>query len=54
MDIVFVPCNYHHQLDGGYDDEVHPDCVWDQQEQLDYLGPLDLTIYITEDSFIQN
>ena len=32
MDIVFVPCNYLHQLDGGYEDSVHPECIWDKDE----------------------
>ena len=32
IDIVFAPCNYWHHLEGDFEDTVHPDCVWDQDE----------------------
>ena len=52
LDIAFVPCNYYHHLDGDYVDEVVPECVWDLEKQVEYLGPLDLAMYITEEVFI--
>lgn len=51
LEIIFLPCNYLHTHLGYEGDSVHPECVADLQQQIDYLGPLDFMIYHTQEGF---
>ena len=49
LEIVMLPCNYVHTHLGYEGDSVHPECDADLEEQIKYLGPLDVMLYYTED-----
>ena len=49
FEVVLVPCNYLHTLFGYTEDSIHPECVADLNEQLEYLGPLNLKVYHTQE-----
>ena len=41
---ILTPCNYLHTDYGQTDDYVSQDCVADLNEQIDYLGPIELVM----------
>ena len=44
-----TPCNYVHTEISDIHDTVSPLCIYDKQQQLDYLGSVQLTmLYNTE------
>ena len=49
IELVLVPCNYLHTHLGFEGDTIHPDCVANLDEQIDYLGPIEFLMYYTED-----
>ena len=53
IEFVIVPCNYLHTI-WGYEDTIADECVADLDAQIDYLGPLDVMLYVTEDVLMQS
>ena len=51
IDFALVPCQYNHTINGWMGDTIHPDCVWDRQAQMDYLGNMRALVYMTEQIF---
>lgn len=51
IEIVLVPCNYIHTHLGYTGDSIAPECVADLDAQLEYLGPIDVMLYHTEEHF---
>lgn len=49
LEIVLVPCNYVHSHLGYEGDSIHPECIADIAKQIEYLGPIDLMLYYSED-----
>lgn len=45
IEMLLVPCNYVHSYMGYEGDFIRDDCVADLEKQIEYLGPLDLSIY---------
>ena len=54
LDFALLPCQYNHTFTGLNNDTIHPECVWDRQEQMDYLGNIRCYVYMTEQVFILN
>ena len=40
IEILLTPCNYLHTHLGYEGDSVHPDCIADLDQQMEYLGPI--------------
>ena len=51
IEMLYVPCNYVHQYMGYKDDFIRDDCVADREKQIEYLGPLDLSVYFNSQNF---
>ena len=46
LDVMVVPCRVKESiLAPGYPDKVRDDCVNEQDELFEYLGPVDMMIY---------
>ena len=54
IDLIMLPCITSYTLANGQQAEVRNDCVADKQEVMDYLGPLQATIFYNDVKFIQN
>lgn len=54
LDLIMAPCNYIHHEISDWGDTVAPECIPDQQQQLEYMGPLDVVIYMNSERFEQN
>ena len=39
FEAVLVPCNYINTHFGHSSDTIHPECVYDLEEQIEYIGP---------------
>ena len=50
---MLVPCNYQHTYLGYTGDSVAPECIADLEQQIEYLGPLNILLYYTEGFFKQ-
>ena len=46
-----VPCNYIHAELGPTNDTVHESCIPDRQQQMDYLGNMQMVVYTDEEAF---
>ena len=54
IEIVLLPCNYlHTSLGGGTVDIVSKNCNADLDAQIEYLGPLEIVLYHTQERFNQ-
>ena len=51
IDLTITPCQYVHKDGGITGDSVTPECLWDQQAQMDYIGNLRALVYIAEQTF---
>ena len=49
LEIILLPCNYVHSHLGYEGDSVHPECIADLAKQTEYLGPLNMMLYYSED-----
>ena len=45
LDIVAMPCNMDLRRFGIEDPRIDPECKWDLEDQINYLGPPDLLVY---------
>ena len=53
LELMLLPCNFLNTQFGYSEDFIHPECVEDLTEQLEYLGPLNLMTYHTREQFNQ-
>ena len=53
LDFILTPCNYIHNEMSNYGDKPTPECIPDLRKQLDYMGPLDVVIYMNSERFDQ-
>ena len=51
VEIFLLPCNYLHQSLGYEDDSVSEECIWDLQEQKDYIESLQVLLYINDEQY---
>ena len=51
IEIYLLPCNYVHTYMGYTGDSVADECIADQQAQQDYLGPLEVVMYVNEETY---
>ena len=49
---MLLPCNYVHQYLGYTEDIVSPKCNWDRTDQIQYLGPLNVIIYVNDEKYV--
>lgn len=49
LELIITPCNYLHTHLGYEGDSIHPECIADLDKQKEYLGPIDLMLYFSED-----
>ena len=54
LEFFLFPCNYIHQYMGYTGDSIHPECIGDLQEQINYIGSLDLLIYFNDEQLENN
>ena len=50
-EFVLVPCNYIHREFGDIGDSIHEECEANLQKQMDYLGNMKVSMYVTDASF---
>mgnify|MGYP000520963955 FL=1 len=53
LDFILTPCNYIHNEMSAYGDTVAPECIADLDAQLEYMGPLDIVIFMNSERFDQ-
>ena len=53
-EFALLPCNYVHTQLGDIGDSVHPECIPDHQKQMDYLGNMLVSMYVTDAAFIKD
>lgn len=51
MDIMFLPCSMRETLIGGKEDRIPDDCNYNQTELFDYLGPLQIHVWMNSGRF---
>ena len=49
LDVALLPCNYLHTDLGYQGDSIHPECVGDLNDQISYLGPSHMIIYMNQE-----
>ena len=54
LEIVVLPCNHRLTHIGGTDDRIPDDCEENLDEQIKYLGPLNMLVYFNQARFMQN
>ena len=54
LDVVVMPCNVKLTNLGADDDRISPECSGDLQEQIKYLGPMNVLVYFNQESFKQD
>ena len=54
IELVMTPCQYIHDWLGWDGDSIDPDCVWDKQAQMDYVGNMMARVYIEDQVFQVN
>jgi len=54
LEINILSCNNRLTHLGGVDDRIPEDCVANLDEQIEYLGPLNLIIYYNQQSFMED
>ena len=54
LDLIMSPCNYIHHEMSEWGDTVNDECIPDLKQQLAYMGPLDVVIYMNSERFDQN
>ena len=55
VEIQVTPCNYVHYYFGNEtEDDIHPECVENLEDQKTYLGALNLIVYTSHDDFYSN
>ena len=52
IEFILTPCNYKHTRN-GFNDTVHESCIGDLEAQKDYLGNMQLVIYMSDFYFDQ-
>lgn len=50
-EFVLLPCNYVHVEFGQVGDTIHEKCISDRQKQMDYLGNMNIKIFVTDSLF---
>lgn len=53
IDLMFLPCNHRLTKLGALDDRIDDECVPILEEQIKYLGELDLILYYNQEFFAQ-
>ena len=51
IEFFLLPCNYVHTYYGYTGDSIHDECVRDLKAQLEYLGPLEVIMYINDENY---
>ena len=51
IDVIVTPCNYLHTLLGYQGDSIHPECVGDLQEQIEYMGASHVLVLLNQQRF---
>ena len=46
LEVLLNPCNYKHTMLGYQEDSIHPECVADLEEQMEYLGACQMLILV--------
>ena len=54
LEIHVLPCNHRLTHIGGSDDRIPQNCIGDLDEQIKYLGSLNMLTYFNQESFLQN
>ena len=54
LDIVILPCNVRLSTLGGVEDRIDPECVGSLEEQISYIGPMNMLVYYNTERFIQD
>ena len=54
LDVMIMPCNVKLSPFGATDERIAPDCVNDLDEQIKYLGPMNMLVYFNQESFMQD
>ena len=49
---MLLPCNYKHQYLGYTEDRVSPKCNWARADQIKYLGPLNVIMYVNDEKYV--
>ena len=52
LELLYMPCNYVHNMLGYTKDSVTPECIPDLEAQKTYLGPLKVPLYFNEEILI--
>ena len=53
IEFFLLPCNYVHTYYGYTGDSVAEECIKDLKTQQEYLGPLEVIMYINDENYIQ-
>ena len=48
---MLLPCNYVHQYLGYTEDKVYPFCKWNKNDQIEYLGPVKVIMYVNDEKY---
>ena len=51
LEIILVPCNYVHTVDGYTEDFIADECIADLEQQRAHLGPINFQLYINDSTF---
>ena len=51
IEIYLLPCNYVHTYMGYTGDSVADECIADSQAQQDYLGPLEVVMFVNDETY---
>jgi len=52
LDIVILPCNVRLTPMGGFEDRIDPQCKGNLEEQIKYIGPMNMLVYYNSERFV--
>ena len=54
LEVIVMPCNMRGTYLGGQSDNISKECIPDLEQQIKYLGPMNMQVYYNTQRFDQN
>ena len=54
FEVILLPCNYIHSEIGSTNDTVQEECLPDREKQMEYLGNINVKMYVSEANFVRD